>query len=106
MEEKSKIRSRNEIPVEDTWAIEDLYINDEAWEKELASLEEDKALLSSFAGRLAESGETLCQYLENMERVNAKGELLGNYCFRKADVDTRDATYQAMADPHPKRKET
>ena len=97
MEEKTKIRSRNEIPVEDTWAIEDLYVNDEAWEKELASLEEDKALLSSFAGRLAESGETLCQYLENMERVNAKGELLGNYCFRKADVDTRDAAYQAMA---------
>ena len=97
MEEKTKIRSRNEIPVEDTWAIEDLYVNDEAWEKELASLEEDKALLSSFAGRLAESGETLCQYLENMERVHAKGELLGNYCFRKADVDTRDATYQAMA---------
>jgi len=97
MEETKKIRARNEIPVEDTWAIEDLYVNDEAWEKELASLEEDKKLLSSFAGRLAESGEILCQYLENMERVNAKGELLGNYCFRKADVDTRDATYQAMA---------
>ncbi len=97
MEQTKKIRSRCEIPVEDTWAIEDLYVNDEAWEKELASLEEDKKLLSSFAGRLAESGETLCQYLENMERVNAKGELLGNYCFRKADVDTRDATYQAMA---------
>jgi oligoendopeptidase F len=97
MEETKKIRTRNEIPVEDTWAIEDLYVNDEAWEKELSSLEEDKKLLSSFAGRLAESGETLCRYLENMERVNAKGELLGNYCFRKADVDTRDATYQAMA---------
>ena len=97
MEETKKIRTRAEIPVEDTWAIEDLYASDEAWEQELATLEEDKALLASFAGRLAESAETLCQYLENMERVNAKGELLGNYCFRKADVDTRDTTYQAMA---------
>ena len=97
MEETKKIRARNEIPVADTWAIEDLYVNDKAWEQELATLEEDKKILASFAGRLAESGETLCRYLENMERVNAKGELLGNYCFRKADVDTRDATYQAMA---------
>ena len=31
-----KIRQRNEIPVEDTWATEDMYVNDEAWEAELA----------------------------------------------------------------------
>lgn len=52
--------------------------------------------LASFAGRLGESGETLYAYLENMERVNAKAELLGNYCMRRADEDTRNAAYQGM----------
>ena len=36
-----KIRKRSEIPVEDTWALEDLYVSDEAWEQELKTLEED-----------------------------------------------------------------
>ncbi len=96
MSETTKIRKRSEIPVEDTWAVEDLYQNDEAWEQELATLLEDQKILASFAGKLSDSGETLFAYLENMERVNAKAELLANYCMRKADVDTRDATYQAM----------
>ncbi|MGM9550099.1 MAG: oligoendopeptidase F [Faecousia sp.] len=97
MEEIKKIPSRDQIPTEDKWAIEDLYATDEAWEAELATLAEDQRILSTFAGHLAESGESLCAYLQNMERVNAKAELLGNYCMRKADEDTRNAAYQAMS---------
>jgi hypothetical protein len=33
--EENKIRQRSEIPVEDKWAIEDLYATDAAWEAEL-----------------------------------------------------------------------
>ena len=95
--EENKIRSRSQIPVEDTWALEDLYPSDEAWERELGSLSEDQTFLASFAGRLGQSGQTLCAFLERMEQVSAKEELLGNYCMRKADQDTRNATYQAMS---------
>ena len=94
--EDNKIRQRHEIPVEDTWAIEDLYATDSAWEAELATIAEDQAYMTGFAGRLAESGEVLYTYLERMEQVNAKGELLANYCMRKSDEDTRNGTYQAM----------
>ena len=93
---ENKIRNRNEIPVEDTWATEDLFVTDEAWEQELATLEDDKKALAAFAGRLAESGKTLFAYLTGVEKVNEKAHLLGNYTMRKADVDTRDAKYQAM----------
>ena len=96
MAETTKIRKRSEIPVEDTWAIEDLYASDEAWEQELATLSEDEKVLTSFAGKLGEKAENLYAYMEKNEAVNAKAELLGNYCMRRADVDTRDATYQAM----------
>ena len=47
MAEVTKLRKRNEIPVEDTWALEDLYATDEAWEAELATLAEDQAYLSA-----------------------------------------------------------
>ena len=94
---ETKIRQRHEIPVEDTWALEDLYVTDEAWEAELATIEEDKAALSAFAGKLGASAADLLNYLTRMEQVNAKAELLGNYCMRKADQDTRNATYQAMS---------
>ena len=39
MEEVTKLRKRNEIPVEDTWNLADLYPSDEAWEQEAATLE-------------------------------------------------------------------
>ena len=97
MEETKRIRNRDEIPVEDKWAIEDLYATNEAWEAELATLAEDQAKLLSFAGRLGEDGETLCDYLTAMETMNAKAMLLANYCMRKADEDTRDPVYQAMS---------
>ena len=95
--EGNKILQRSEIAREDTWAIEDLYTSDAAWEAELATLEEDKIKLEGFAGRLAESGETLCTYLLFTEELDEKISRLANYCMRMADVDTRDATYQAMS---------
>ena len=97
MEEITKIRNREEIPAQDKWAIEDLYPTDEAWERELATLSADQEALTAFAGRLGESGQTLFDYLRCMEEFQAKSELLGNYCMRKADEDTRDPTYQAMS---------
>ena len=96
MEEFGKIADRSEIPVEDTWATEDLYLSDDAWEQELQTLTSDKDTLASYAGKLSQSAETLYAYLHAMENVDVKAGRLGNYCMRKADEDTRNATYQAM----------
>ncbi len=96
MEELNRVRERSEIPVEDTWATEDLYPSDQAWEAEVATLEEDKKTLTSYAGHLADSGEKLYNYLLAMEQTNVKARKLANYCMRKADEDTRNAQYQGM----------
>ena len=97
MEEMTKIRERSEIPVEDTWATEDLYVSDDAWEAELATLAQDQTALAAYAGKLGEKAENLYDYLYLMEKVDEKVSLLANYCMRKADEDTRNATYQAMS---------
>ena len=96
MEEIKKIPSREEIPLKDRWATEDMYPTDQAWEQELSTLQEDQKVLAAFAGTLGESGEKLFAYLDNMERVNSKLRLLANYCMRKADEDTRNPVSQDM----------
>ncbi len=97
MEDNVRIRNRSEIPVEDTWATEDMYPSDAVWEQELATVAADQALFASYAGRLGESGQTLYDYFVKMETTEEKIERLANYCMRKADEDTRNATYQAMS---------
>ena len=94
--EAMKIRTREEIPEEDKWNLADLFPTDEAWEEELKTVAEDQAYMAAFAGKLADSPENLYAYLQRYEAVKVKANLLGNYCTRKADQDTRNATYQAM----------
>ena len=96
MEQTNKIRKRSEIPVEDTWATEDLFVSDEAWEQELATVGADQEKLQSFAGRLAESAGVLYEYLTFMEALDEKVSLLASYCMRKGDEDTRNPVYQAL----------
>jgi oligoendopeptidase F len=97
MEEIKKLPQRSEVKKEDTWATEDMYVSDEAWEAELATISADKDALAAFSGKLADSGETLWAYLTLMEKVDEKVSLLANYCMRKSDEDTRNAFYQAMS---------
>ena len=96
MSNSETIRARDQIPQEDTWALEDLYPSDESWEQALSALTARQAEAAAFAGKLGESGETLCAFLHLVEDVDAQSELLANYAMRKADQDTRNATYQAM----------
>ena len=97
MEQVKKIPVRSEIPAEDKWAIEDLFVSDEAWEQELATLEQASAAMAAYEGRLAESAKTLYEYLQQVEQVDVKADRLGNYCFRRSDEDTRDSNAQAMS---------
>ena len=96
MEEIKKIPLRSEVAKEDTWATEDMYATDEAWQAELATLAADQEKAVSYAGKLGTSGKTLYEYLSMSEEVHVKISLLANYCMRKADEDTREAKYQAM----------
>ena len=97
MADVKKIPERCEIAVEDTWAVEDLFPSDDAWEQELLTLKDDQDVLASFAGKLCENGENLLNYLQAMEQMEVKADRLGNYASRMTDVDTRVAKYQAMS---------
>ena len=96
MAQFEKITKRSEVPVEDTWALEDLFVNDDAWEQSLAEMERDIEDLAAFAGHLSDSPQKLFAYLQLVEKTGCKCELLANYCMRKSDQDTRESANQAM----------
>ena len=90
------IRERKDIPLKDTWALEDLCATDADWEKALARMQARMPELSEFEGKLAQNGQTLCAFLALLEELDTQAESLGNYAMRRGDQDTRDANYQAM----------
>ena len=95
MEEMKKIWKREDIPVEHTWATEDIYASDEAWEADLEKAKQEGAVLASYAGKLG-TAAGLYEYLTKMEQGDELIGRLANYCMRKADEDTRNSHYQAM----------
>ena len=94
--EDIKVRQRSEIPVEDTWALEDLYATDAAWEEDLLEYDEDRKALMALEGQLGASAANLFAYLDRMEVMWVRSDRLGNYCNRKADQDTRDSESLSM----------
>lgn len=96
MDDVKTIPARDALPEQSKWALTDLYPTVEAWLSQLETLKSDQEKLVSFAGRLAQSGENLYQFLRAMEEMNVKADRLGNYCMRKVDEDTRNTESLAL----------
>ena len=75
METTKKIPQRCELAVEDTWATEDLYASDEAWEQALSQLEKVGPQMAGYAGKLAESadGKDQCRGRAFGQLLHAQG---------------------------------
>ena len=78
MEEIKKLPQRSEVKKEDTWATEDMYVSDEAWEAEAATLAADQEELVSYAGDMADSAEKLLTSLwTNAYSINEIAQMCG-----------------------------
>ena len=91
----NKILKRSEIPVEHTWATEDLYASDAAWEEDLVKMMEEGQQCAAFAGKL-NTADGLSDFLYTDEMAGERIGRLANYAMRKGDEDTRNPVYQAM----------
>ena len=94
--ENKTFKCREDIPLRDRWATEDLYASDELWEQELARMVEMGKVMAGFAGTLGRDAGTLLTYMKLLEDVQVLSAQLSNYAQRKGDEDTRVAAYQAM----------
>lgn len=91
-----ELKKRSEVAIENTWAMEDLFANDELWYKNLEVLKEYKGKLLTFKGTLGSSAKTLLEFYQQVEELLRLLDDLLNYSSRKHDQDTKNSTYQAM----------
>ena len=91
-----KIPKRSEVRKEDTWATEDLFVNDAAWEEAFASVAEIPAKILSYKGRLSTDAKALYEYLTYNDELEVSLMKLHSYAHLNSDVDTGNSAYQAM----------
>ncbi len=88
------IPTRAEVPVEDTWATEDLYPNDEAFLAELEEFKSKISVLSEYRGVIATDSTKLYEYFTLKNELIPLGDRLIHYAMLKNDEDTTNSTYQ------------
>ena len=93
--ESKVLKKREEINTLDKWAVNEIYSNDEVWEKEYKELQEEAPKLKEFEGKLG-NGEDLIKYFEFNEKVSRKAEKIYVYAHLRSDEDTSNTKYQAM----------
>lgn len=91
------VRQREEINSEYKWAIEDLYKNDEAWERDYNKVLELAEKIKSFQGKLSESAEILYEFMGKYEEMQKLSEKVYVYANQKLHENTGNGTYQGLA---------
>lgn len=91
-----ELLKREDVRVEDTWKVEDMYATAEDWEKDLKELTELTGQIAGLEGKLAESADNLLKVLEWSARYGEKLELAYNFAERLFDQDQKNTKHQAM----------
>ncbi len=91
-----KIPKRAEVAIENTWATEDIYESDAAWEAAFAAVQDIPARVASYKGKIGTSPEALLEYLRLDDELEITVSMLYGYAHLKSDADTADSTYQTM----------
>lgn len=94
--ETNKIPARADVPAKDKWAIQDLFATDDDWRAALAKAKEFIPRITTFRGRLAESGAVLLSFFRLDDEISLAFDALVHYAQRRSDEDTRVAAYQEM----------
>lgn len=93
---EKKIPVRSEADPKYTWALEDVYANNDLWK---ADLEKARALpeqLAAYKGHLGDSAQKLLEFLQLGDGISVLFDALYGYAQRRSDEDTANSLYQGM----------
>lgn len=93
---EKKIPVRSEADPKYTWALEDVYANNDLWK---ADLEKARALpeqLAAYKGHLGDSAQKLLEFLQLGDDISVLFDALYGYAQRRSDEDTANSLYQGM----------
>ncbi|KGX92700.1 oligopeptidase PepB [Pontibacillus halophilus JSM 076056 = DSM 19796] len=91
-----ELPKREEIPVEKTWRLEDIFSSDQEWEQEFTAIKELLPNLKEYQGQLHESADTLLDLLKLQDEVANRIGKLYTYAHMRNDQDTTNSHYQEL----------
>ncbi|MEL7563803.1 MAG: M3 family metallopeptidase, partial [Dehalobacterium sp.] len=97
MEDK-KLKKREEIPQQYKWRLEEIYADDELWEKDFARIKEMLPQVEEFRDRLGESPQTLLQCLKLQDELGKLSDKVFVYAQMRKDENNANTKYQGMKD--------
>jgi oligoendopeptidase F len=93
----TQYKSRQEIPIEEKWNLEDIYSDIQSWEADFTKVEQLTEQLKSYDGSIGD-GHSLYHFLKLKEELSYIFNHVFAYCMLKVDEDTRDTASQALLD--------
>ena len=90
-EEQLFYETRDEIPIQYRWSLEDIFPDVAAWEAAYTKVEAGIPELAAFKGRLAESPDVLLGAIELQYELSRTIEDIFVYASQRQNIDTRDA---------------
>ncbi|WP_235794062.1 oligoendopeptidase F [Virgibacillus salidurans] len=78
---------RAEVPEEQKWNLNDLFTSNEAWELELAKVQEDVSEVTQFKGKLGASAANLLNGLRAQEQLQERVTRVATYASLKSSAD-------------------
>ncbi|KKK36974.1 oligopeptidase PepB [Mesobacillus campisalis] len=93
-----KLPARSDLPVEDTWRLEDIFANDEEWEKEFQEVKKLLPGVQEYQGKLDGSADGLFNALQYQDELLMRLGKLYTYAHMRYDQDTANSFYQGLDD--------
>ena len=91
----NELPSRNEVKIEDTWRLEDLYATKEDWENDLKKIRELTDEVVVYEGKVGASADNLFTVLDKSIQIDQLLSKVFNYAERLYDQDTTNNESQA-----------
>ena len=92
-----ELLKREEVRVEDTWNVADMYATEADWEAALAKAEALTAEIEAMEGKCCASAENLLFVLDKLAEGHQILSLAYNYAQRLFDQDQKNTKHQAMS---------
>ncbi len=91
-----QLPKREEVPVEKTWRLEDIFATDEDWEKEFEEVKKLFPNITKFQGKITESAESLLKLMQMQDEISGRLAKLYTYAHMRYDQDTTNSFYQEL----------
>ncbi|KJS03320.1 MAG: oligopeptidase PepB [Peptococcaceae bacterium BRH_c4a] len=98
MKNQGGLPSRDDLPAENKWRLEDIYTGLEQWEQDFSQIQEMIDTIGSYRGRLGESADTLLKALRLQDNIQEITERIYTYARMRRDEDNTNNAYQALTD--------